>query len=148
MQEVKIELVPGGRVPTFATPGANGADVYCRIPEEMTVKGPLKPEGYVQVKPGETKAIPVGFRVELPKGMAMLVIPRSGLSLKTGLEIANAPGLVDMDYRGEVAVIVRNIGNEDLWIKDGDRIAQVVFVSIDQVRFVEGNRRNIAVKAV
>ena len=78
---------------------------------------------------------PVGF-VSTAQGMAMLAF-LSDLSLKTGLEIANAQ-VWWIWIIGEVAVIVRNTGNEDLWIKDGDRIAQVVFVSIDQVRFVEG----------
>lgn len=76
------------------------------------------------IKPGDTKVVPLGFAVGIQEGWEMTIRPRSGMSLKTPLRIANAPGTIDSDYRGEVGVIMTNTGQEKVIILVGDRIAQ------------------------
>jgi dUTP pyrophosphatase len=77
--------------------------------------------------PGDRRAVPTGFALELPAGFEAQVRPRSGLALKRGLTVANAPGTIDPDYRGELKVIILNAGREPVEIRRGDRIAQLVF---------------------
>ncbi|MFF2886673.1 dUTP diphosphatase [Paenibacillus sp. NPDC057967] len=147
---VKIRpLSPTGRIPTYATDGAAAFDLYAA---EDTIIGP-----------GETKKVPLGFAVEIPPGYEMQIRPRSGISLNTKLRVANAPGTVDSDYRGEVVVIIDNIaephevhphravhvcldGTAELAltarqptykIRSSDRIAQAVIVPVPRVKFVE-----------
>jgi len=134
--QVKIKKVNHlAVIPKYATPGAAGFDL-------VSVED-------VILKPGETRAIKTGLVVEIPSGFEMQVRPRSGLSLKTKLRVANAPGTVDSDYRGEVAVILTNSsvdardtfgngdGGENEEIKAGDRIAQGVIVPVVQATFEE-----------
>lgn len=160
MIRVKMSLIDGGRMPKQATEGSAGMDLYARIDHRMSMYAlgldkkyypfrlveegntDLSPSKYLIVLPGETIVIPVGFRVELPKGYEMQVRPRSGNSAKTKIRIANSPGTIDSDYRGEVGVIVDNIGDEPIIIFDGDRIAQAVIqevpsVSLEQVDSLE-----------
>lgn len=92
---IPIEKIRDVKTPAYATTESAGMDVYS--PAEYTIK------------PGETVLIPTGIKVALPKGYALLVQPRSGLSLKTGLRVANTPGLIDSDYRDEIGVIIENI---------------------------------------
>lgn len=126
---------PLAAIPKYATPGAAGFDL-------ASVEN-------VVLKPGETRAVKTGLVVEIPPGFEMQIRPRSGLSLKTTLRVANAPGTVDSDYRGEVAVILTNtsvdardtFGNgnsgENQTIFAGDRIAQGVIVPVVQATFEE-----------
>ena len=81
--------------------------------------------------------IPTGLSVELPKGIELQVRPRSGLALKHGITVLNTPGTVDSDYRGELAVLLINLGNEDFKIENGDRIAQAVIAQAIQADFVQ-----------
>ena len=83
--------------------------------------------------PGERKLVGTGIAIELPAGHVGLVSPRSGLALKNGVTVANAPGVVDHDYRGEVGVILINHGDRDLIIRRGDRIAQLVIMPVARV---------------
>lgn len=83
-----------------------------------------------ELSPGETTMIPVGFKLGLPAGLKALVLPRSGLACKKGIEIPNAPGLIDAGYRGDVMVCLKNTSDESFMISDGDRIAQM---TIDHV---------------
>jgi dUTP pyrophosphatase len=76
--------------------------------------------------PGERQVIPTGVFLELPEGFHALVLPRSGNAAKAGLTVLNAPGLIDEDYRGEIGVILINLGRESVWIQDGDKIAQLL----------------------
>lgn len=92
---IPIEKIRDVKTPAYTTTESAGMDVYS--PAEYTIK------------PGETILIPTGIKVALPKGYALLVQPRSGLSLKTGLRVANTPGLIDSDYRDEIGVIIENI---------------------------------------
>lgn len=118
-------LHPDAKLPAYATPGASGFDL-------VAIED-------VEICRGETKLVKTGLAVEIPKGYEMQVRPRSGLSLKTPLRVANSPGTVDSDYRGEVGVILTNIavyendnyGNPTRQkIKKGDRIAQGVICPV------------------
>ena len=80
----------------------------------------------VTINPGERKLIPTGLRIALPQGYEAQVRPRSGLALKHGVTVLNSPGTIDADYRGEVGVILINLGQDPFEIKHGDRIAQMV----------------------
>ena len=126
---VKIKkLSPDAVIPRYATLGAAGFDL-------VAVED-------VQLFGGQTKLVKTGLAVELPMGFEMQVRPRSGTSLKTPLRVANAPGTVDCDYRGEVCVIITNTlaPNGDLAlveIKKGERIAQGVICAVEHAEFVE-----------
>ncbi|WP_305113424.1 dUTP diphosphatase [Thomasclavelia cocleata] len=118
---MKIKRVNGANdlpLPMYATEGASGMDVVANIKEAIVLK------------PGERKLIPTGFSFQLKNGQELQVRPRSGLALKNGVTVLNAPGTIDSDYRGEVGVILINLGQEDFLIKRGDRIAQLVLADI------------------
>lgn len=123
--DVKIQkLYPDVEVPFYASEKAAGMDVRAYVNAPSTT--------YTSVMPRETKLIPTGIKVSIPDGYEMQVRPRSGLSLKTKLRVANSPGTVDADYRGEVCVIIENISDEKIIINHGDRIAQLVFAPVVQ----------------
>jgi dUTP diphosphatase len=95
----------------------------------------------VRLEPGERAIVPTGIAVELPAGYAGLVLPRSGLAAEHGLSIVNAPGLIDSGYRGELLVILLNTDREEAFtVERGMRIAQLVVVSVPEVRLVETER--------
>ena len=85
--------------------------------------------------PGQTEVIPLGFAIEVPEGFEFVIRPRSGMSLKTGLMVRNSPGTIDSDYRGEVGLIAKNIGKDNLVIKAGDRVCQGGIRPIYQAEF-------------
>lgn len=89
----------------------------------------------IVVKPGGRALIPTGLFISLPEGYEAQVRPRSGLALKNGISIVNSPGTIDADYRGEIGVILINLGFEDFIIKNGDRIAQMVITKHERVEF-------------
>lgn len=92
----------------------------------------------IVVKPHETKLISTGFKIAIPNGYEVQIRPRSGLSLKTNLRIANSPGTIDSGYRDELKIIVTNISmNDDLVINKGDRIAQMVLCKYEKISFLE-----------
>ena len=105
-------------LPRYMSEAAAGMDVCAAV------------DGPVAVAPGEIKLIPTGLYVAVPTGYEIQVRPRSGLALKHGLTIVNAPGTIDADYRGEVGIIVGNIGREPFVITRGMRIAQLVVASV------------------
>lgn len=124
---VKIKKVRDtSTVPQYQTIGAAAYDLVADFPDNE-----WKIPGYT------TLLIPTGVMLEIPEGYAAYVLPRSGISLKTPLRIANAPGLIDSDYRGEVNVILENIGSGVATIKRGDRIAQLMFIKTERARFQE-----------
>ena len=93
---------------------------------------------HVVLRPFERKAVSCGINIELPIGYAGLVVPRSGLAVKHGISIVNAPGLIDSGYRGDVKVILVNLDpSEEFEVNEGDRIAQLVIVKIVEVEYVE-----------
>lgn len=118
LPKVLYELTTGTKIPTYAHEGDVGADIYC--PSTITI--PAHSWGTI---------VPAGFKMVLPRGWEAQVRPRSGMSAKTPIRIANAPGTIEYTYRGEVGVIVDNIGNEDYTINEGDRFAQLVFHRVD-----------------
>ena len=105
-------------LPSYATEGAVGIDIAAAIDRPKCIQ------------PGTIIAIPTGFAMELPAGYEAQIRPRSGLALKHGITIANAPGTIDSDYRGEIAVILLNNGNQSFTITRGMRIAQMVFAAV------------------
>ena len=82
------------------------------------------------IKPGEIILVPAGFHIEIPQGYEAQVRPRSGLAIKHGIGILNSPGTIDSDYRGEVKIILTNLGKEEFVIRRGDRIAQLVVAPV------------------
>ncbi|NPA42351.1 MAG: dUTP diphosphatase [Aquificae bacterium] len=128
MVRVKVKRLPHGEgieLPTYATEDAAGLDL------RAAVETPLL------LKPMERALIPTGFIFEIPKGYEGQVRPRSGLALKKGITVLNSPGTIDADYRGEVKVILINLGQEEVVINRGDRIAQLVIAPVSRVELVE-----------
>jgi dUTP pyrophosphatase len=91
----------------------------------------------VILKPGERKLIKTGLAFEIEKGFEIQIRPRSGLAYKHGITVLNSPGTIDSDYRGEIKVLLINLGNESFEIKKGERIAQAVVAPVVQVKFEE-----------
>lgn len=114
-QKVKIINRSHHDLPRYATPGASGMDVRAYLPD-----------GPVRIPSLGRALIPTGIYVQLPRGLELQVRPRSGLALKQGITVANSPGTVDSDYRGEVGIILLNAGAEPFTVNDGDRVAQLV----------------------
>lgn len=112
-------------MPEYATSGSAGMDIHAMLAEAVTLH------------PGERRLIPTGLKIELPEGYEAQVRPRSGLALKYGVTVLNTPGTIDSDYRGEIGVVLINLGQEDFEIKNGDRIAQMVVASFAQVKWNE-----------
>ncbi|PIP89802.1 MAG: dUTP diphosphatase [Bdellovibrionales bacterium CG12_big_fil_rev_8_21_14_0_65_38_15] len=112
-------------LPSYETKLAAGADIRACLGkgESMTIR------------PGERVLVPTGLAMEIPPGFEIQVRPRSGLSFKTGLMVVNSPGTVDADYRGEVKVILGNLGTKDEVIAHGDRVAQFVLSPVIQANF-------------
>lgn len=108
--------------PTYGSEGAAAFDLYAA--ED------------VSLKPNETKVVPLGYAMGIENGYEVVIRPRSGLALKTGLRVANAPGTIDSDYTGEIGVIMHNTSNEKRLIKSGDRVAQGVLQRVNKVHFV------------
>lgn len=111
-------------LPAYATDGAAGADLRADL------RG-----GQTQLAPGARAAIPTGLILALPDGFEGQVRPRSGLALREGVTVANAPGTVDSDYRGEVQVILINLGPRPFTIRHGERIAQLVIAPVTRAQF-------------
>ena len=94
-------------------------------------------EGSIELPPQQRAAVPTGLFIAMPEGVEAQIRPRSGLALKTGLTVANAPGTIDSDYRGEIGVILINHGIKEFLIERGMRIAQIVFLSLPSIQIVE-----------
>lgn len=123
--KVFVKLSPDAHLPEYKSEGASGADLFAYI------------EDTVVIKPGERYLIPTGVAVQLPYCYELQVRPRSGLALKHGITVLNTPGTVDSDYRGELQVLLVNLGDEDFRLQKGDRIAQAVITKVERVRFEE-----------
>ncbi|NOZ01629.1 MAG: dUTP diphosphatase [Deltaproteobacteria bacterium] len=111
--------------PEYATSGSAGMDLPAAVAEPVVMG------------PGERVLIPTGFAIALPEGFEAQVRPRSGLALKHGVTVLNSPGTIDSDYRGEVKVILVNLGNDPFTVKRGDRIAQLVICRVARAEVVE-----------
>lgn len=126
-KRVKVAYLPHGEglpLPEYQTPGAAGLDVLAAI-------GGDRP---LMVQPGDRVAVPAGFMMELPDNFEAQIRPRSGLAIKHGLTVLNAPGTIDSDYRGEVQVLLINLGQSPAMIQRGDRIAQMVIAPVQKVK--------------
>jgi dUTP pyrophosphatase len=125
---VRVLRLPHGEglpLPAAASPGSAGLDLRAALPDQLVLA------------PGARVAVPTGLVIEIPPGWEGQVRPRSGLALRHGVTLPNAPGTIDSDYRGEVAVILANIGTEPVTIRRGDRIAQLVVAPVSSVEWVE-----------
>ncbi|MER9652765.1 dUTP diphosphatase [Mesorhizobium sp. M0152] len=127
---VGIVRLPHGEglpLPAYESTGAAGMDLRAAVPDDR----PLL------ILPGKRALVPTGLILEIPEGMEGQVRPRSGLAFKHGLTCLNTPGTVDSDYRGEVKVLLINLGDEDFAVTRGMRIAQIVFAAVTQMAIEE-----------
>ncbi len=113
-----------GELPQYQSPGASGMDVRAQLREP------------VSLAPGQRTLVPTGLTLEIPLGFEIQVRPRSGLAAKQGIMVVNSPGTVDADYRGEVKIILANMGNETFVINDQERVAQLVLCPVVQAQLV------------
>ena len=114
---------PEVALPTYATAGAAGADLRANFPQDMRAAG-------LTLAPMARAVVPTGLRVALPAGTEWQIRPRSGLALRHGVTVANAPGTIDADYRGPVGVLLVNLGDAPFHISHGSRIAQAVLAPV------------------
>ncbi len=124
MIPVRITVLSGASIPAYQTAGAAGADVFACV------------DGPVSIAPGTVALIPTGIAVQIPAGYEAQIRPRSGLALRHGVTCLNTPGTIDSDYRGEVKVILANLGSEVFVVECGMRIAQMVFARVFRAEFV------------
>lgn len=125
--DIKCVAKEGAIIPEYKTKGAAGCDVCALLDESVTLK------------PMERALIPTGLCFAIPEGYEIQVRPRSGLAIKNGITCLNTPGTIDSDYRGEVKVILINLGNEEFTINSGDRIAQLVVSPVTLGKFIPVN---------
>lgn len=124
---MKIKIVNKSKhpLPEYKTKLSAGMDIRANIDDIVTLK------------PLERKLVPTGLYIELPEGYEAQMRPRSGLALNEGLGLLNSPGTIDADYRGEIGIIVVNLSNTVVTIKDGDRICQMVINKVEQAELIE-----------
>jgi dUTP pyrophosphatase len=121
---VAVEILPHGAglpLPRYATAGSAGLDLAAAIAAPLVLP------------PGGRAAVPTGIALALPPGYEAQVRPRSGLALKHGVTVLNSPGTIDSDYRGEISVILANLGGNSVTIARGERIAQLVVAPVQQI---------------
>jgi dUTP pyrophosphatase len=125
---VRIQRLPAARdlpLPTPGSPGSAGFDLRAAI------------DGELVLRPGERALVPTGLVLEIPPGWEGQVRPRSGLALRHGIGVVNAPGTIDSDYRGEVGVILVNLGESPFSLNRGDRVAQLVIAPVERIEWDE-----------
>lgn len=127
MEAVKVKIInrSANPAPEYATEGSAGMDVRANLSDPIVIA------------PGERVVVPTGLFVELPLGFEMQLRPRSGLAFKHGITLLNSPGTIDADYRGEIGVIMANLGAEPFTVNPGDRICQAVVARYARVEWVE-----------
>jgi dUTP pyrophosphatase len=129
---VRVEQLPHGlglNLPAYATALAAGADLLAAVP----------PEAPIAIAPGGRALVPTGIRIALPEGFEAQIRPRSGLALRHGITVLNAPGTIDADYRGEVGVVLHNAGASLFSVARGDRIAQLIVAPVVRVVWQPGD---------
>jgi len=112
-------------IPKYETPGSSGMDIAAHI------------ENNIIISPGENALVPTGFSISIPIGYEVQIRPRSGLAFKKNITVLNTPGTIDADYRGEIKVILINLGKEKFIIENGDRIAQMIICPVVQLDLEE-----------
>jgi dUTP pyrophosphatase len=126
LPRVALKRLPQGDglpLPTYMTEHAAGADLCAALTEQLTLL------------PGARALVPTGFSIALPDGYEAQVRPRSGLAIRSGVTCLNSPGTIDADYRGEVRIVLANLGSEPVVIRRGDRIAQMVVAPVARAAF-------------
>ena len=113
------------KLPTYKTSGSSGMDLMAYIKNKIIIN------------PGKTTIIPTGIAVAIPKNYEIQIRPRSGLAANKGISVLNTPGTVDSDYRGEIKIILINLGKKPFSVKSGDRIAQIIICPISKAKFKE-----------
>ncbi len=134
---VQINRLPGNEdieLPRKMSELASGFDLYAAVEEEVVLM------------PGERKLIPTGFAIAMPAGLEAQIRPRSGLAFKFGITCLNTPGTIDADYRGEIKVLLINLGQEPFAIKRNERIAQMVFQIVPEVELKQVDRLSETVR--
>lgn len=131
MKSIKVKIINKSHhpLPQYGTFEAAGMDVRAYLPE-----------GEIVINPGQRVLIPTGLYMQLPSGYECQIRPRSGLAINNGITILNSPGTVDADYRGEICVILANLGQEDFHVKDGDRVCQMVIKEYTKVEWESAER--------
>lgn len=124
MDQINVKIInrSGNEMPAYATEQSAGMDIRAWLPE-----------GGVTLQPGERCLVPTGLYIALPAGYECQIRPRSGLALKHGVTLLNTPGTVDADYRGEIGVILVNLGQAPFTVENGERIAQMVMARYSKV---------------
>ncbi len=137
MDRVTVKIINKSHhpLPDYGTPGAAGLDVRAFLPN-----------GPITLRPGQRALVPTGLYMQLPQGYECQIRPRSGLSLNYGLTVVNSPGTVDADYRGEIGVIMINLGENDFTINDGERICQMVITTYSHVKWEEAKELDRTVR--
>lgn len=122
---MKVEIInkSNNPLPEYKTVGSSGIDLRASLSSPVTIK------------PFQRTLISTGLFMSIPEGFEGQIRGRSGLALKNGITLANAIGTIDSDYRGEIKIILINLGNEDFIVNDGDRIAQFVLIKYDKIEF-------------
>lgn len=126
--QLEVEILAGNEdlgLPAYATEGSAGLDLRAALIQELVLG------------PGERGVVPTGLRMAIPKGFEGCVRPRSGLAMKQGLTLTNAPGTIDSDYRGEVKILVINLGQEPVTLQRGDRVAQLLISPVAQAKILQ-----------
>ena len=134
-ENIPIKLVimdhaQGLNIPHYASIGAAGMDIEAAIDAPLTIA------------PNERIAVPTGMKMAIPAGFEVQIRPRSGLALKQGITVANAPGTIDSDYRGELKIILINLGAEPVEIARGMRIAQMIVAPVTKAQFILSDTLN------
>lgn len=130
MTTLRILRLPhseGLALPAYETPGSAGMDLRAAVPEDAPIT----------LEPGQRALVPTGLKIALEQGWEAQIRPRSGLALKHGISAPNTPGTIDSDYRGEVGVILINLGQEPFVIRRGERIAQMVIAAVAHATVAE-----------
>lgn len=120
---ISVNKQKGSITPVYASEGAAGADIHAFLEEPMVIP------------PGERALVLTGLRIEIPFGFEGQIRPRSGLALKNGVTVLNSPGTIDSDFRGEIGIILINLGSLPFTVFPGDRIAQIVFSKVARASF-------------
>jgi dUTP pyrophosphatase len=126
MTEIQLEVLAhaeGLKLPAYQTPGSAAMDLLAAVEEDVVIEA------------GRTVLIPTGLKMAIPDGFELQIRPRSGLALKNNLAILNSPGTIDSDYRGEVKVILANLGENDFSVSRGMRICQALLARVEKIQW-------------
>jgi dUTP pyrophosphatase len=131
---VEILRLPHGEglpTPAYQSAGAAGLDLHAAV------------HAPVRLAPGDRALIPTGIAIALPAGYEAQVRPRSGLAVKNGVTVLNSPGTIDWDYRGEIGVVLINLGRDEFTVRRGDRIAQLVVATVVRCELIEASTLSV-----